>query len=367
MNIYLLEFDKFLFSSDFDSLAKLQTNINDFRKKFAKILLEHKIDEADLIIESNRTIADAENAEDMGKAIGKYGVGNFLKKRFSKQFVGNMVGLAKKGMNTEHAEKSGKYSSRILVIYLRIDNHWVGFICHRFGKKIEFLLLDSKNVNFLYMNPKQIRQYVDSQTVIKNWSQKKIESETQMIYDYQSALNLIMDAFSGELYLLDHMLYEEVYKKLPLFKNHGSTKRYTRMMEKHQNKKAFVFETVKVSAMQRETSKQGNFLQSEFKFKNKQHVLQFHIKDNEKFEGFARNENPAEVQYPKDESFEDNEELLKELKFVNDRLKVYKTHINNLSFKGRTDLHKAERDIDVFNKIFGYVDEEENSKETTQD
>lgn len=357
LTIHMLEFNQNLFTTQFEKLVKLQTDISNFRSKFAQILLKNKINEEDLIINLDEDKSTPQTREEMSKEIADHGIEKFLKKKFSSEGVHNIMDEASQNLVVNQAALHGKYSSQILVVYLGVSSHWVGLVCHRFGKKVEFLLLDSKNYNFLFMSQKDINQYIESQMILSEWSEKSCRANKQMIYDYQSLMNLIMDSFSGEIHLLDHMLYEEVYKMLPMFKKHPLTKRYQRLLLRYQQKKAFFFETDNISIKTENTGSQkdsNRFIQSEFGVKNKRIVLQFHIKDNADFKGFSRNKNPAEVVYPEASSLEDEAEILKYLGILNRRIKVYKDFAESLSFKGRIDLHKAERDVDVFNKVFGY-------------
>ena len=362
LSIYLVEFQYNRFVTGLQTLANLQTNINKFRKKFAQILLNNKIDESDLIIESNRTIEDASTKEKMGHAIKKHGMGNFLKKRFSKLMVNNLIKQVKEPWATSKELLHGAHSSQIIVLFLGICIHWVGLVCHRFGKRIEFLLFDSKNNEYLFLNDKQIKQLIEEKTLNNNWNEWKIKINTQCIYDYQTLLNIIMDCFSGEMHLMDHMFYQDVYKLLPLFKKHPQTRQYKKLMVKLQKKNPFIFETDKVPGLESfmktekndETEGSSRFLHSEFNLKNKKHVLQFHIKENEKFEGFARNKNPAEESFTEGKDFDLEKEVYANLRTLNKNISRYRNFMDYLSVKARVDFHKAERDIAVFNKIFAF-------------
>lgn len=362
LSVYLLEFQYNRFVTSLETLANVQTNINRFRKKFAQILLKNKIDESDLILESNRTIQDAQTKEQMAHAMKKHGMGNFMKKRFSKLMFNNLIKKVKEPWATKKELETGLHSSQIIVLFLGVCIHWVGLICHRFGKKIEFLLFDSQNNEYLFLNPKQIKQLIEEKSMRNGWNEWRVKINTQCIYDYQTLMNLIMDSFSGEVYLMDHMFYQDVYKLLPLFKNHPQTRQYKKLMIKLQKKNPFVFETDKVadlkSFMASETSKKtegsDRFLQSEFALKNKKHVLQFHIKENEKFEGFARNKNPAEHSFTEGKTFDLEKEALANLRTLNKNISRYRNYLDDLSLKARADFHKAERDVAVFNKIFAF-------------
>jgi hypothetical protein len=362
LSMYLVEFQYNRFVTNLQSLANLQANINRFRKKFAQILLNNKIDPSDLILESNRSIQDAQTKEQMAHAIKKHGMGNFMKKRFSKLGFQNLIKKVKEPWATKKELQIGSHSSQIIVLFLGVCIHWVGLVCHRFGKRIEFLLFDSQNNEYLFLNEQEIKQLIERKTIQNNWNEWKIKINTQCIYDYQTLMNLIMDSFSGEVHLLDHMFYQDVYKLLPLFKNHPHTRQYKKLMIKLQKTNPFVFETDKVpnlkSFMASETSKKsegsGRFLHSEFNMKNKKHVLQFHIKEFEKFKGFARNKNPAEHSFEEGKTFDLEKEAYANLRTLNKNIARYREYLDFLSLKARSDYYKAERDVAVFNKIFKY-------------
>ena len=359
LSVYLVEFQYNRFVTRLQTLANLQTNINKFRRKFAEILLNNKLDEADLVIESNQSIQQAGTAEEMGKAMKKYGMANFMKKKFSKGMVDNLVENAKEPWAIKKDLRRGKQASQIIVMFLGVCIHWVGLICHRFGKKIEFLLFDSKNNNYLFLNDKQIKRLIEQKTIENNWNEWKIKINTQCVYDYQTLMNLIMDSFNGEVNLMDHMFYQDIFKLLPLFKNHPLTRQYKKLMLKLQKKNPFVFETDKIPKLKTFTESEksegsGRFLHSEFNMKNKRHVLQFHIKEHEKFEGFARNKNPAEHSFEEGKTFDLEKEVYANLRTINKNISRYREYIEYLSIKAQTDFYRAERDVAVFNKIFKY-------------
>jgi hypothetical protein len=363
LSLYLLEFQYNRFTTKLQTLANLQVNINKFRRKFAQILLNNKIDESDLILESNRTIEDAATASQLAHAMKKHGMANVMKKRFSKVMVNNLVKKLKEPWAKEIDMKKGKDSSQIIVLFLGACIHWVGLVCHRFGRRIEFMLFDSENNEYLFLNDKEIKRLIERKTIQKNWNEWKVKINTQCIYDYQTLMNLIMDSFNGEINLLDHMFYQDIYKLLPLFKNHPTTRQYKKMMIKLQQKNPFVFETDKVPNLKNflaesektiESQGSSRFLHSEFNMKNKRHVLQFHIKDKEKFEGFARNKNPAEQSFQEGKTFDLEKEVYANLRTLNKNLARYREYLDMLSIKAQTDFHRAERDVAVFNKIFAY-------------
>lgn len=363
LSIYLVEFQYNRFTTKLQTLANLQVNINKFRRKFAEILLNNKIDSADLILESKGTIEDAATADQMAHAMKKHGVGNFMKKRFSKLMFNNLIKKVKEPWTKNTETKTGKHSGQIIVMFLGACIHWVGLVAHRFGKKIEFLLFDSENNDYLFLNDKEIRRLIERKTIEKNWDEWKVKINTQCIYDYQTLMNLIMDCFIGEINLLDHMFYQDVYKLLPLFKNHPTTRQYRKMMMKIQQKNPFVFETdrsphlkdfLKESQQTSESHGSSRFLHSEFNMKNKRHVLQFHIKDKEKFEGFARNTNPAAESFEEGKTFDLDKEVYANLRTLNKNLSRYREYLEHLSIKAQADFHRAERDVAVFNKIFAF-------------
>ena len=322
LTIHILEFDNYLFGYDFDSLLKLQLQINEF---------------------------DISSVTSKSKS--KF---NSIRSEVMKKF--DPKEIVKKRKEKRKKLLWGKHTSQTIVIFLDLREHWIALMCHRFNRKVEFILLDSENNNLLFLKDKNIENLIAAKIIQHNWTNNKTRRMKQMVYDYQSALGLIMDCFTGHLHLLDHMLYEILYKKLPMIRKHPKTRRYFQVMKRRKKKSPAMFETNLGVAHTRKksgsSSESDTYLQSEIKTRNKTHVLQFHIKGYKEFEGFQKNQNPAQVIYGKSEYFETKEEIKYNLREMNHYLKKFRTVYEGLSANGRTNFHKLERDLHIFNMIF---------------
>ena len=354
LTLHILEFDNYLFGYDFDSLLKLQLQINEFRQKFAKILLENKLRPEDLEVEDEfKRMSEVTTQLDISSVTAKSKF-NSIRSEVMKKF--DPKEIVKKRKEKRKKLLWGKHTSQTIVIFLDLREHWIALVCHRFNRKVEFILLDSENNKLLFLKDKNIENLIAAKIIQHNWTNSKTRRMKQMIYDYQSALGLIMDCFTGHLHLLDHMLYEILYKKLPMIRKHPKTRRYFQVMKRRKHKSPALFETNMGVAHTRKksgsSSESDTYLQSEIKSKNKTHVLQFHIKGYKEFEGFEKNQNPAQVIYGNSEYFETKEEIEYNLREMNHYLKKFRTVYQGLSANGRTNFHKLERDLHIFNMIF---------------
>lgn len=360
LSIHILEFDNYLFGYDFEALKKLQIQINEFRQKFVKILLQNKLQPEDFEVEEEfkrLSMVGTESEMELSGITNKTGgTSRLFKTRSEVMKKFDPKAVIQKQKEIRKKLLWGKHTSQTIIIFIDLREHWIALVCHRFNRKVEFLLLDSQNNNFLFMKHKNIEDFIAAELIKQNWRDSTARRMKQMVYDYQTVLGLIMDSFTGHLYLLDHMLYEMLYKKLPLIRNHPKTRRYFKVLKRRKKNNPALFETnmgVKHTRKKSGSSSESDsYLQSEIKTKNKTHLLQFHIKGYKEFEGFEKNENPARVVYGKKEIFETEEEIQYELREMNHYLERFRKVYDGLSANGRTNFHKLERDLNIFNRIF---------------
>lgn len=259
----------------------------------------------------------------------------FLYNRFSTN-LNELVEIQKEIRNFKSKNPRDKNQKRVLVFFLGACVHWVGFIVYRHKNKFEYTLFDSENHDMMFLNEEEMRENIKRRTKKNNWNAWKVKINKQMIYDYQTLLSLLVNSFNKEPMFLDHMLYNDIFKILPLFLNHPEIVKFRQRNPKYEFKTDYYFEE----------------------------LSQKNLKDNTTLEkdrgnkgsrtSFAINKNPAATSFVEGKYLDLNKEVYSNLRTLNKNISRYQNYFEDLSSAAKKHYLQAQHDVKILNQVFKF-------------
>lgn len=234
--------------------------------------------------------------------------------------------LLNKLFSNSKSEKNKQEKSKTIVLFLGACIHWISMICRTTPDGDEFILLDSENNDYLFIDDSEIEKIIKNKSEKFNWNKWRTTINKQKIFDYQKLIILILKTFKSEFNLMDHMFFQDVKKIFPLFVNHEKTKKY---LQTHKHKFMII--------QKPDLSYSDEFLKM---VKNR--------------EVFMHNANPAEYSFMEGKPLNLDSEIKGNLSTLNKNYMKYKNLEKYLSEKTKKELKKVKEDLLIFNSIFKY-------------
>ena len=258
----------------------------------------------------------------------------FLYNRFSTP-LHKLVEIQNEVRKFKQAKPSDGNKNRVLIFFLGACVHWVGLICYRHKNRFEYNFFDSKNHDLLFLNESQIKENLLKRGNLFKWSEWKKKINTQMVYDYQTLISLIVDSLNSEPRFMDHMLYNDIFKILPLFRNHPKVQAYRKKYPKMRLKTDRYFEELAVSKNQNKGGSGAKICREST---------------------FASNVNPAADSYMEGKYLDLSKEIYSNLKSLNKNLSRYENYSMSMSQKAQDHYLEAQNDVKILNHVFKYRD-----------
>lgn len=111
-----------------------------------------------------------------------------------------------------------KKRTRIVSLFIGACNHWIGFLAYERNGRREFILIDSRNKDYLDWNTDKIFREIEAinQQKIKDrlqpWCEFRKRVNTQCVFDIQDIVKFLLEVFEAKTTILDH-LFNSVFAK----------------------------------------------------------------------------------------------------------------------------------------------------------
>lgn len=111
-----------------------------------------------------------------------------------------------------------KKRTRVVSLFIGACNHWIGFLAYEKNGKREFILIDSRNKDYLDWSSEKIFREIEmmNQQKIKDklqpWCSFRKKINTQCIFDIQDVVQFLLDVFEAKTTILD-FVFQSVFAK----------------------------------------------------------------------------------------------------------------------------------------------------------
>lgn len=143
------------------------------------------------------------------------------------RFVTDIDQLVEIQLKIDKFRKDDQFEKgKTFCVFIGACNHWIGFMANKKMLQSEYLLIDSRNKNYLVWTAEEINSEIDkiNEQKIKDklepWDKFKIMVNTQCVFDIQLITSLLLDVFEGNSKLGDHFyckgfksMYDRFYHK----------------------------------------------------------------------------------------------------------------------------------------------------------